>query len=54
MFIVTHKDIVTGVEYTKAHRTELDAVHALGAIEIYANLALVSHSPNIDRSKFRR
>jgi hypothetical protein len=53
MFNVTFSD-QTGRTISEDHGTELEAVRAIGQVELYDNLTLISHSDNIDRSKFRR
>jgi hypothetical protein len=53
MFNVTFSD-QTGRVISEDHTTELDAARAITSVELYDNLTLISHSDNIDRSKFRR
>lgn len=53
IYSVEYRDLDTKTLTRVDFGTELDAVRAVGAWELYANTDVVGHGPNVNRDNFR-
>ncbi|MFE2410821.1 hypothetical protein ACFXDE_21005 [Kitasatospora sp. NPDC059408] len=53
-YVVSWQDTGTGRRYCRTYRHPRDAMAAVGAARIYANLRLIGYSPNLDGLEWQR